>query len=140
MSEHIFAEVQLYKEGGIGTYLPMQFEDSLHRALSMRIKTSIPGTCIAIGNWLLDEGNLICQTPPPDLHKITDIDTHISTICEHLEGTTYLALPIVGNPLLHIVRHVSVQIQELSEAVAVRFRQQLHHAVYEESVDDQHIA
>jgi hypothetical protein len=66
MSEHIFGEIQLYKEGGIGTHLPEQFEDSLHRAISTHIKTTMPGTCLAIGNWLLDERNLIMQSRCPD--------------------------------------------------------------------------
>lgn len=132
MSEHIFGEIQLYKEGGIGTHLPEQFEDSLHRAISTHIKTTMPGTCLAIGNWLLDERNLIMQSRCPDLHKITDTDTHTSLIFEQLAGTTYLVLPMLGSPLIHSMRRASVPIEELSEAAATRLRQQLLHAMYGE--------
>jgi tetratricopeptide (TPR) repeat protein len=79
-----------------------------------------------------DERNLIMQSRCPDLHKITDTDTHTSLIFEQLAGTTYLVLPMLGSPLIHSMRRASVPIEELSEAAATRLRQQLLHAMYGE--------
>jgi hypothetical protein len=90
-----------------------------------------PATVKAL-DGLVDERNLIMQSRCPDLHKITDTDTHTSLIFEQLAGTTYLVLPMLGSPLIHSMRRASVPIEELSEAAATRLRQQLLHAMYGE--------